>query len=431
MKKRIHRLLILMAAVVALCGLPGGIVLAASNAVTVIEIRGEVNAAMTGYISDALDEAEAADTPVVLDIDTYGGQILEADNIKKRLMEATVPVKAYISGNALSAGTLIAISCEDIVMADSAVIGAAETIPNDEKTLSTWVGILRSAAEARGYDPELVAAMADKRVEIEGLTGADELLTLSADEAKELGISDGTAASLEEALEMFGYGGYTVTSKPMSFEVRAAQFLTSTTVASILFLIAIVCLGIEIFTPGFGVFGVVSIICFGLYFGGSLMAGYAEWWSAALLFIGIVLIGIEIVVPGFGFFGIAGIICLGAGLLFISRDIATFLTVLAVGVVGSAVLLPVAFKILKRLGLVRKIVLGGNMLAEEGYVSHPPEESLVGLEGVADTVLRPAGMAVIGGARHGVVSSGMYVEKGQPVVVVEHTPGRIVVEEKR
>ncbi len=431
MKKRIPRLMMLLMTAVALGGLLGGTALAAGDAVTVIEIRGEVNAAMTGYISDALDEAEAAGTPVVLDIDTYGGQILEADNIKKRLLEAAVPVKAYISGNALSAGTLIAISCEDIVMAGSAVIGAAETIPNDEKTLSTWVGILRSAAEARGYDPDVVAAMADKRIEIEGLTGANELLTLSADEAMEQGISDGTASSLEDALALLGYGGYTVTDKPMSFEVRAAQFLTSTTVASILFLVAMVCLGIEIFTPGFGVFGIVSLICFGLYFGGSLLAGYAEWWSAGLLFIGIVLIGIEVVVPGFGFFGIAGLICLGAGLLFISRDIATFLTVLAVGVVGSAVLLPVAFKILKRLGLVRKIVLGDNMLAEEGYVSHTLIDSLVGQEGVADTVLRPAGVAIIGGARYGVVSNGMYIEKGQSIVVVEHTPGHIVVEEKR
>ncbi len=431
MRKRIYRLVTLLAAAVALCGLLGGTALAEGDRVTVIEIRGEVNAAMTGYISDALDEAEAAGTPVVLDIDTYGGQILEADNIKKRLLEATVPVKAYISGNALSAGTLIAISCEDIAMAGSAVIGAAETIPNDEKTLSTWVGILRSAAEARGYDPDVVAAMADKRIEIEGLTKADELLTLSADEAMTWGISDGTAASIEDALELFGYGGYAVTDKPMNFEVRAAQFLTSTTVASILFLVAIICMGIEIFTPGFGVFGILAIICFGLYFGGSLLAGYAEWWSAALLLIGIVLIGIEIIVPGFGFFGIAGIVCLGAGLLFISRDVATFLTVLAVGVVGAGILLPILFKIFKKLGLVRKIVLGGNMLVEEGYASHTPIDSLVGMEGVADTVLRPAGVAVIGGVRHGVVSSGMYIEKGQSVVVVEQTPGRIVVEEKR
>jgi membrane-bound serine protease (ClpP class) len=430
MKKAVSRGLTMLAAALALAGFIGT-ALASGNAVTVIEVRGEVTAAMTAYISGALDEAEAAGTPVVLNIDTYGGQILEADNIKKRLLEATVPVDAYISGNALSAGTLLAISCERIVMAPSAVMGAAETIPNDEKTLSTWVGILKSAAEARGRDANVVAAMADKRIEIEGLTGTDELLTLSADTAQKWGLSDGTASTQEEALTLLGYGGYAVTDKPMSFEALAAQFLTSTSVASILFLVAIVCMGIELFTPGFGVFGIVSIVCFALYFGGSLLAGYAEWWSGALLVGGIVLIGIELIVPGFGFFGIAGTVCLLAGLFFVSRDPRTFLTVLAVGTVGAAVLLPLLFKLLKKLGLVRKVVLGDNMLPAEGYVSHTPTDSLVGQEGVADTVLRPAGVAVIGGVRQSVVSSGAYIERGTSVVVVEHTPGRIVVEEKR
>lgn len=431
MKKAITGLMALIAAAVALASLFGGAARAAGSTVMVVDVRGEVNAAMTAYISNALDEAEASGTPVVLNIDTYGGQILEADNIKKRLLEAAVPVDAYISGNALSAGTLLAISCERIVMSPSAVIGAAETIPNDEKTLSTWVGILRSAAEARGRNADVVAAMADKRIVIDGLTGADELLTLSADTAQQWEISDGTAAMQEDALALLGYSGYTVTDKPMSFEAQAAQFLTSTTVASILFLVAIVCLGIEIFTPGFGVFGIVSIICFGLYFGGSLLAGYAEWWSATLLIGGIILLGIEIAVPGFGFFGIAGILCLCAGLFFVSRDARTFLIVLAVGTVGAAALLPIAFKILKKLGLVRKIVLGDNMLPEEGYVSHTPIESMVGQDGMAETVLRPAGVAIIGGVRYSVVSSGAYIERGRSVMVVEHTPGRIVVEEKR
>jgi len=431
MKKMMLRLMTVIAALMTIAGLLSGVARAADKKVMVIGVRGEVTAAMTAYVSDALDKAEASATPVVLDIDTYGGQILEADNIKKRLLEATVPVDAYISGNALSAGTLLAISCEHIVMAPSAVIGAAETIPNDEKTLSTWVGILRSAAEARGRNADVVAAMADKRIAIDGLTAADELLTLSADTAQQWGISDGTAETREDALKLLGYSNYAVTDKPMSFEAQAAQFLTSTTVASILFLVAIVCMGIEIFTPGFGVFGIVSIICFALYFGGSLLAGYAEWWSGALLIGGIIMIGIEIIVPGFGFFGIAGTVCLFAGLFFVSRDAKTFLTVLAVGVVGAAVVLPIVFKVLKKLGLVRRIVLGENMLPEEGYVSHEQIPSLLGEEGVAESVLRPAGVVVIGGMRYSVVSSGAYIERGRPVVVVEYTPGRIVVEEKR
>lgn len=417
------------ALLMALGLLCGGTANAQQKSVTVAEVTGEVNSAMTAYISDVIREAEAAGTPVVLDVDTYGGQIVQADSIKKTLLEAKVPVSCFIRANALSAGVLIAISCENIVMADSAVMGAAETIPNDEKTLSTWVGILRSAAEARGRDADVVAAMADKRIRIEGVTEADALLTLGAKEALELGIADATAANLNDALEQLGYGDDTVVNRPMSFPARAAQFLTSTTVASLLFLAAIVLMGIEIFTPGFGVFGALSIVCFGLYFGGSFLAGYAEWWSAALFLLGIVFVGVEIAVPGFGVFGILGLVGVLAGLLFAARDIQTFLTILAVGLAGGAVLLPLLYQLLKRLGFVRKVVLFGGMAAEEGWASHEKGPSLVGEQGIAETVLRPAGYARIGGTRVEVVSQGSYIEKGSAVVVVAQTPGRIVVDE--
>jgi membrane-bound serine protease (ClpP class) len=384
---------------------------------------------MSAYIEDVIENAENSGSAVVLNMDTYGGQILQADNIKKTLLGATVPVDCYIRGNALSAGVLIAISCEHIIMADSAVIGAAETIPNDEKTLSTWVGILKSAAEARGRDANLIAAMADKRIAIEGVTEADELLTLAGQEASDLGVSDGTASNINEALAQLGYADAALSEQPMSFPTRAAQFLTSTTIASLLFIAAIVCMGIEIFTPGFGIFGALSILFFGLYFGGSFLAGYAEWWTAALFVFGIAMVGVEIAVPGFGVFGILGILGIGAGLLFAARDLGSFLIIFASGVVGSAVLLPILYQIFKRLGLIRKVVLFANMETAEGYTSHDKSESLVGKQGIAETDLRPAGYARVDGVRLEVVSNGAYIVKGSAVAVVGHTPGRIVVDE--
>ncbi len=408
--------------------LSGAVLAQEDDSVMLVELTGEVNAAMTAYIDEQISDAESSGTPVVLVIDTYGGQILEADNMKKRILEATVPVDCYITQNALSSGVLISISCENIVMSPSAVIGAAETIPNDEKTLSTWVGILESAAEARGRDTQVVAAMADKRIQIEGVTNKDELLTLGASKALELGISDGTAANVNDALSLLGYEGYSSTQVQMSFPVRAAQFLTSTAVASILFLAAIICMGIEIFTPGFGIFGVLSIICFGLYFGGSFLAGFAEWWSAALFVAGLVMFAIEAAVPGFGIFGILGFVFIGAGLLFAARDIRSFLIILGVGLVGAIIALPLLFKLFKKLGLIRKLSLVGNMEVEQGYASHEHTETLLGKKGEAITDLRPAGVAKIDGVRQSVLTSGDYINKGETVVVVQHTPGRIVVE---
>jgi membrane-bound serine protease (ClpP class) len=428
MKKQMKRTIYMTIALIGLIGLFAANASADGDAVVMIEVGGEVNAAMTAYISDAMDDAEAAGRPVVLVLDTYGGQILEADKIKERLLSATVPVDCYITRNALSAGTLIAISCERILMAESAVIGAAETIPNDEKTLSTWVGILKSTAEARGRDTLVVQALADSDISIEGVTEAGSLLTLSASEARALGISDGTAPATDDALSMLGYGGRRTIDVNMDFPVHAAQFLTSTVVASLLFLAGIVLMGIEIFTAGFGVFGVLSIICFGLYFFGGFLAGFAQWWSLALFAAGLVLFGIEAAVPGFGVFGILGIVCVVAGVMFAARDMTSFLTILAVGAAGSIILLPVVFKILGRLGLLRKIALAGNMTVEEGYVSHEMTESLVGKTGTALTVLRPSGTARIDGVRHSVVSQGDYIEPGTAIVVVAHTPGRIVVD---
>ncbi len=399
------------------------------NTVRLLEVEGEVNAAMTAYIEDAISEAEVLGQPIVLVLDTYGGQILEADNIKKVILEANIPIDCYITRNALSAGVLVSISCENIIMADSAVIGAAETIPNDEKTIATWVGILTSAAEARGRDTNVIAALADKRISIDGVTKEGELLSLSANKAAELGISDGTASSIDEALKMLGYAGYEAQEQAMSFPVRAAQFLTSTAVVSVLFLIAAVCMGIEIFTAGFGFFGIMSIICFALYFFGGFLAGFAEWWSLALFFAGLVLLGIEIAVPGFGVFGILGFVCIAAGMMFAARNITTFLIVLCIGIVGSLILLPLLYKLFKRLGLLRKLALGDNMLAEAGYVSHEHIPSLVGKKGIALTVLRPAGTARIDGVRYPVVTSGAYIAKDSEIIVVEHTPGRIVVDE--
>lgn len=426
---KLRQLLLIVITVICLLGVLSPSVFASGNEVILAEVTGEVNAAMTAYIKSEIKAAEEAGSPLVLVLDTYGGEIIEADSIKQAILESTVPVDCYITRNALSAGTLISISCRHIVMAPSAVIGAAETIPNDEKTLSTWVGILKSAAEARGRDVQIIAAMADKDISIEGVTEAGSLLTLGAAEAERLGISDGTAASESEALSLLGYTEYSAVHHDMSATVKAAQFLTSTGVASILFIAAIICMFIEIFTPGFGLFGILSIICFGLYFGGGILAGFAEWWSIALFILGLVFLVIEAIIPGFGVFGILGLIFLIAGLIFTSRDLNSFLQVLGVGIGGSAVLLPIVYLMLKKFGLLRKVFLMKHMLPEEGYVSHDHIPSLVGKKGVAVTVLRPAGVARIDGERHTVISTGGYITEGTQIKVVEHTPGRIVVDE--
>ena len=115
--------------------------------------------------------------------------------------------------------------------------------------------------------------------------------------------------------------------------------------------------------------------------------------------------------------------------MFAARSIESFLTALGIAIAGSVVVLTLLRLLFKRLGLLRRFALEEGMLPEKGYVSHEHIPSLIGQKGVALTMLRPAGIAQIGGERHSVVSSGMFIAPGSAVVVVAHTPGRIVVEE--
>lgn len=400
--------------------------------VAAIEITGEINRGMRRYVVDELNVAakEKADA-VVLIIDTPGGFIYEAGLIKQAILDAPQPIYAFVKGKALSAGVLIALSADKLYMAPGSTIGSAETIPNDEKTLSAWTGELRATAQLHGRDGEVYAAMADKRIAIPGVTQEGALLNLSAQKAAELGAIDGLASGPSEAAAL----GLSVSperiatvQKGMSLPVRFSQFITSNIVSSLLFSLAFMAMIIEIFTPGFGVFGIISIASFALYFGGGLIAGYSQWWTIVLFALGVGLLLAELAVPGFGLLGIAGIISIGLALFFNARDLRQFVTSLSIAVLTCAVVVPIALHVSKKAGLMNKIVLSDTLNAESGYVSHAEDHSLVGLEGVAITTLRPSGIVRIQDLRLDAVSLGEFIPKEEKVRVVRQESGKVLVE---
>ena len=93
---------------------------------------------------------------IIFEIDTYGGVIVEAEKIKNLIISSPVPTIAYVNNKAESAGVLIAIAADNVVVSNTATIGSAETIPNTEKVLSMWRGLLRDTAQYRNRDPEII-----------------------------------------------------------------------------------------------------------------------------------------------------------------------------------------------------------------------------------------------------------------------------------
>ena len=155
------------------------------------------------------------------------------------------------------------------------------------------------------------------------------------------------------------------------------------------------------------------------------------WVLATLFSIGFVAIFIELFVPAAGLIGAAGVITmiLSTVLAYIHHGRTTGTAFLAILLLGTPAVLWVGLKAFPRTFVGKRLILGKTFGAEEGYTSFTGDkyEGLAGKEGVAVTMLRPSGMARIGGVKYSVVTGGEPIEKNQPVRVLKVEGSRIVV----
>jgi membrane-bound serine protease (ClpP class) len=143
----------------------------------------------------------------------------------------------------------------------------------------------------------------------------------------------------------------------------------------------------------------------------------------SLLVAGYLLLALEaFVIPGFGLAGLAGLAALGAGCVLAFR---WFDPVTATVLVGGVVATTTAFLWwVPRSAFGRDVVHQGSL-----HSARSSEDRLqVGLNGVAESDLRPAGVARFGDLRESVVTDGDFVSRGAAVRVVEVRGSRVVVE---
>jgi len=142
-----------------------------------------------------------------------------------------------------------------------------------------------------------------------------------------------------------------------------------------------------------------------------------------LLVVGYILLALELmVIPGFGVAGIGGLACLGIGSYYAVRYLGSFTGGL---VVGGVIILPTVLLVgLPRTRYGRAIIHRQSLEgATAGGTTLVP-----GLQGMAESDLRPAGIARFGELRESVVTEGDYIAAGTPVQVMQVEGGRIVVE---
>ena len=439
----------------------------AAREVRVIAITGTIDLGLAPYLQRVLDEAERDGVAaVLLDIDTPGGRLDAVLQMQDALLGTSVRTIAFVDRTAFSAGALVAIASETIVMAPGSAMGAATPIDGasgetaSEKVISAVRATFRSTAETRGRDPLVAEAMVDPAAEVPGLDGPTTLLTLTTEDAVAVGYADHVAATREEALAAVGLGDATIVDTSPSLAERVTRFVTDPIVASLLVTLGLLLLVGDFLTAGIGLAALAGGALLALFFWGYLLAGLAGWEEFLLILAGLLLIAVEIfIIPGFGIPGVLGLIALLGGmyLTMVGGDIQTpddvrragwsvgiTMLLISAGLVAIIAFLPKSARLTgmvltaarpgvetpqspRRRGWLRLFGGGGAIPPAPTTPPRDTTPNLAGVRGIADSDLRPAGIAEIVGRRYDVVTEGDYIAAGEPIEVLRDDGWRRVV----
>jgi len=411
-----------------------------------IPIQGTIDLGLSAFITRVLEEEGDAKL-IVLDINTLGGRVDAAIQIRDALLESKVKTLAYIHPRAISAGALISLACDIIAVSPGASIGAATPIqldeggakPVEEKMVSYFRTEMRTTAEAKRRRGDIAEAMVDSSVEIKGLSPAGKLLTLDTEGALSAKIADLGAKDLTELLGKVGLKAPKVKETQENWAENLVRFLTDPVVSGLLMSLGTLGILIELYTPGLGIPGALGVICLMSFFGGHLLVNLAGLEELLLFLVGLGLIAIEIfLVPGFGMTGIAGLICIFGALVLTLIGLPLDVTLesgawvepmsrVSLSLFLTIVLMLVALRFLPRSRAGQRLILASATTRDAGFVSAPDQKGRVGTYGVAESDLRPSGVARFGDERVDVVTDGSYVSAGSRVRVIAVEGMRVVV----
>ena len=428
-----------------------------SARVVVLPIQGDIDLGLSPFVERVLEEAAGA-TLVVLDVDTFGGRVDAAVQIRDALLATDTPTLAYVNRRAISAGALISLAADHIVFAPGGSMGAAtpiqiqggEATAVDEKMTSYMRSEMRASAEATGRDPSLAEAMVDASVAVEGIIGSDKLLTATTEEALAMGLADAQFPTLDALLDGIGLGRAKRETATTNWAEMLARFLTNPAVAGILMSLGMLGLFVELKSPGVGFPGAVGVLCLAAFFGGHLVTDLAGWEEIMIFTLGVGLLIVELfVIPGFGVAGVLGLVLISVGLVAAMFDmpvgvawstgrITDLLGKVMISFTGAFIGLALIAKYLPKSrftgGLILRTAVGdsekatADVMTDTSYKSAPATlNDLVGCVGVAETDLRMSGKGRLGGRLIDVVSESEYIDKGTPIRVLEVEGIRVVV----
>ena len=429
-----------------------------SNTIYHVPIQGTIDLGLPPYIKRSIKEAERNNAEsIIFEINTFGGRVDAATQIKDAILDSKVPTVAFINKRAISAGALISLSCEKIYMTGGGLIGAATAVDmsgkkGSEKVISFMREEMASTAEKRGRSKKIARGMVDEElnfthlvidgdsVEVTDIEGRKDgkLISLTTDQALKYHIADGTAENMDALLDSLGYSDVVLTESSENWSEAVVRFLTNPVVASLLTTFGFLGILFELQSPGWGIPGFVGLTCLILSLSASYIAELATMSDMMFIFSGLALLLLEIlVIPGFGVAGVGGIGLMLYGLYLLllpevpvgdeimNQAMDGFL----IGIIGAIIGLYLLGKIMIKTKFWEQLTAPDVQKKEDGYTNTFGWESLTGEKGIADSDLHPSGWIKVADQRVFVVSEGEFIEKGTEVKVMSVDGNRILVRE--
>jgi membrane-bound serine protease (ClpP class) len=402
------------------------------------EIKANIDPRTNRYTKLLLEEGKKNQYDIIIiEMDTYGGAVNDADDIRTRILDYDKPIYVWINKDAASAGALISIACDSIYMSSGASIGAATVVTGDgeqapDKYQSYMRSIMRSTAEAKGRDPKIAEGMVDEDLQVDSVSQEGKVITFSTNEAIKFGFCDAELNSVEEILERQNIEDYEISKFSLGSTENIISLFLNPFVSGILLLLIFGGLYFELQTPGIGFPIIASITALLLYLIPYYLNGVAENWEIILLFFGIILIAVEVfIIPGFGVFGLLGLFTSISSLILImlNNDLFDFTFVVSSDVVSASLSVLISIFLLGIIILFggikltdtdafKKIALEETQDSKKGYISNNYPKEIVGKIGKSYTILRPSGKVIIDDSIYDATSSDGFVEKNSKIKVI-------------
>jgi len=301
----------------------------------IVPINDVIDLGIPSLVTRAVSEAEQKNADLIIfDIDTFGGRVDAATQIKDAISSSSIPTIAFINRRAISAGSLISLSCNKIYMTEGATIGATSVVDmsgnkQSEKSQSYMREEMAATAERVGKNPNIARGMVDEELsfeflvvngdtlQVDDIEGRKEgkLITLTTDLAIKYGIADGISESIEEILLLESIENYEIIRIQENWSENLVRLLTNPTVSSLLMTFGTIGIIAELYSAGWGIGGTIGAICLVLALGAGYISKLATSSDLLIVVAGLLLLLIEaFFVAGFGIVGLLGVAILFYGL---------------------------------------------------------------------------------------------------------------------